>query len=229
MKLSILQRHIILLLSCFLSVTYNFAQEHDGGFLIGAEVYKELNNSWQVYLKEELRLKGCGSEFDQFASKLNADYSFFQKRFKVGASFYYTIKNSGEKALIYNRFRGNLNFSYSEQIKNFKIELRTRWQNTFFTAIEDKPRNPEMYLRHRLQLSYKLAEKPVEFQLSTEAFQRLNHPDRNIIDKFRTIFGVEYSITPKHELYFYVRADNDVFVKNRNNIYYLGAVYRFKH
>ena len=111
---------------------------------------------------------------------------------------------------------------------DWKIAYRAMVQATFRDERRGDYRfNPKTYMRNRLQVTWSVPHQPVKLYLSEEFWWRLYKPGDNIIDNLRSTVGVEYSINKHHTLDFYLRSDNEIQVKNPDNVLSIGVGYKF--
>lgn len=205
-----------------------YSQTTDFGAVLGIDYTKKINSAWNFSLEGEGRFNQNFTAYDRLKVGTGFDFSFLKDRLKAAASFNYMLKN--EMAYFENRYRFNLALTYAEKIRQFKISYRLRAQTTLYEENHADHRfNPKTYLRNRLELSYDFFAKPVKIYASTEFFLRLYNPDGNFIDNFRTIVGVNYRFDRNSSISVFLRADNEIQVKNPANVYYLGVSYHFKH
>ncbi len=219
-------KRFIIIVACLFAWLAPFAQTTDFGGILGVEATKKLS-AFGLSAGAEGRFNHNFTNFSRLKLEAGADYTFFQKRFKVGTSFNYIYRDKTE--YYESMYKLNLNLSYNEKIKQFKIGYRARFQFDFYdnrTAYHKL--NPKIYMRNRVECEYSFFSKPLKIALSEEFFWRLNHPSKKIIDALRTIISLNYRIDKTNSLTFFLRADNEVQVSNPENIYYIGIVYHFK-
>ena len=72
-----------------------------------------------------------------------------------------------------------------------------------------------------------LPQTRLKLHASEEFWWRLYKPGDNIIDQLRSVIGLEYKINKHHTLDFFLRSDNEVQVKNPENVLYVGVAYTF--
>lgn len=217
---------------CILLLLFVFAgnlsaQTTDFGLVVGAGYSGKIVKGLGYSVEGEVKTCNNFIGFNRFKADAGIDYSFLKKRLKVGAEFDYILKN--QEDFLENRYRVSGVLTYAERIKNFKISYRAKFQSTFFDDNHSYNKfNPKNYIRNRLQIEYKFFSKPISIYASTEFFLRLYKYDARFIDNWRTIVGVTYRIDKNNSIDFYLRADNEVQVKNRANEFYLGVGYNFK-
>ena len=213
-------------LVCLFACTLQ-AQTTDFGAIVGAGYSGKIVKGFGYSVEGEVKTSGNFTEFNRFKASAGLGYSFWKSRFKVSADFDYILKN--REIYMENRYRVSGGLTYSEKIRSFKLSLRSKYQASFYdeSRVEHKF-NPKTYVRNRFEISYSFFSKPVKLYASTEMFIRLYKKDARFIDEMRTVVGVNYRINKNNSLDFYLRSDNEVQVKNPENIYYIGVGYSFK-
>ena len=203
-------------------------QTHEAGAIIGVEYEKKVLKGLHFGLDGQLRFNQNFTNFDRLRIGAGLDYSFWKKRLKVGAAGFYLLGDKGNYFEHRGRIQGTL--AYTERIQQFKIGVRARVQSTFYDERRgDHKFNPKTYFRGRLQFEYDFFGKPLKIFASTEFFLRLYKKDNCFIDNFRTIAGIEYRLTQGSSLTFSFRSENEIQMKNPENIYYFCIGYNFKH
>ena len=203
------------------------AQTTDFGAIVGAGYSGKIVKGFGYSVEGEVKTSGNFIDFNRFKASAGLGYSFWKSRFKVSADFDYILKN--RQTYMENRYRVSGGLTYSEKIRSFKLSLRSKYQASFYDESRAEHKfNPKTYVRNRFEISYSFFSKPVKLYASTEMFIRLYKKDARFIDEMRTIVGVTYRLNKNNSLDFYLRADNEVQVKNPTNIYYIGVGYNFK-
>ena len=189
-----------------------YAQTTDFGAIVGAGYSGKIVKGLGYSAEAEVKTWGNFTEFN---------------RFKVSADFDYILKN--RETYLENRYRVSGGLTYSEKIRSFKLSLRAKYQASFYDESHAYHKyNPKTYIRSRFEITYSFFSKPLKLYASTEMFIRLYKKDARFIDEMRTVVGVTYRLDKNNSLDFYLRADNEVQVKNPANIYYIGVGYNFK-
>ena len=203
-------------------------QTHDVGAILSAEYEKKIVDEFRFGAEGLFQFNQKFTNFDQLRVGAGFDYSFWKKRFKIATMGYYILNDEG--SYFENRGRIQTSFSYTERIQQFRIGLRARVQSTFYDECHGEHKfNPKTYFRGRLQLEYEFFSKPVKMFASTEFYLRLYKKGDYFIDNFCTIVGCTYRLTQGSSLYFAFRSENDIQVKNPENVYYICIGYNFKH
>ncbi len=223
-------QHIIivlaLLINCFLLSFSAVAQSTDFGAIVDVGYSGKIVRNFKYSLEGEVKTCDNFTSLNNVKLVVGVNYSFWQKRLKASADLNYILKNEGN--YYENRFRYNVSFSISEKIRQFSVSCRARVQSTFYEETHtDHKFNPKTYFRNRLEVEYEFFSKPISLYASTEYFLRLYKPEQNFVDNWRTILGVNWRLNQNTSLDFYLRADNEVQVKDRANIYYLGVGVNF--
>lgn len=220
---------LFLLLFCLLVPVKLLAQQHDFGGLVNLEFEQKVAKGFDFNLEAEARFHHCFTAFNRLKIGTSFDYSFLKKkRLKIAIGANYMLYNDLGTAEHRGRIVGGL--SYTEKIKNFKLSYRVRVQSTFYDELRGEHKfNPKTYLRNRLQLAYHFKEKGMEIYASTEFFLRLYQKGNYFVDNFRTIVGWDYKLNQGNSIGIFFRVDNEIQVKNPENMYYFGLRYGFKN
>ena len=205
------------------------AQSYNGGSIIDLGFEQGIVKHFKFNLGMESRFDDWCTHFDRLKLNGEFDYSFLKKkRLKVSLAACYLLYNADGAPEHRGRVLGSL--TYTEKIQHFKISYRVRVQSTFYDErFKEVKHNPKTYLRNRLQFGYTWKEKGVSLHASTEFFLRLYEPQNCFIDNFRTVIGCDFKLNDKNSLGVYLRADNEIQVKNRENVFYLGIKYAFEN
>ena len=203
------------------------AQSFETGGLLGAEYEMKILKGWHWGAEAEARFDENFTHFDRFKVGVGTDYAFWHKRIKIGVGYNYLNYNKDDYFESRHRITGSLTFA--EKFGNWKLSYRATFQSTFRNNHRgDYTFNPKTYMRNRLAVSYKIPGKPLKIHASEEFWWRLYHPEHNIIDELRTVVGVEYAISKRHTLDFFLRSSNEVQVSYPRHILYIGVSYGFK-
>ena len=217
---------LVLILLCLPFVTKG--QTHEVGAIVGAEYEKKVAKGLHFGVDGQLRFNQNFTNFDRMRLGAGLDYTFWKKRLKVGVAGFYLLGD--EESYYEHRGRIQATVAYTERIQQFRIGVRARAQSTFYDERHGEHKfNPKTYFRGRLQLEYEFFSKPVKLFASTEFFLRLYKKNNYFIDDFRTIVGCSYKLSQGSSLTFAFRSENEIQVKNPENIYYFCIVYNFKH
>lgn len=221
-------RYIILCIAvCICGVAH--AQTFETGGVVGVEYDYKILKGWHVSAEGELRFDYNFTHYNRAKLAVGTDYTFWQKRMKVGASYSFLNYHDREDQLFDNRHRIKAFVSLAPKFGQWKVGWRVMAQTTFRDARRgDYPFNPKTYLRNRLSVSYAIPQTRLKLQLSEEFWWRLYKPGNNIIDQMRTVLGLQYAIDRHHTLDFYLRYDNEVQVRNPEHVLYFGVAYSFE-
>lgn len=205
------------------------AQMFATGGMVGADYELKILKGWHFNLEGEVRFDHNFTHYDRAKLGVGTDYTFWQKRMKVGVEYNFLNYHAREKQLFDNRHRIKGFVSIAPKFGAWKVGWRCMVQTTF----RDERRghykfNPKTYLRNRLSVAWSIPQTGLKLHCSEEFWWRLYKPGDNIVDQLRTIVGLEYSINKRHSLDFFVRSDNEIQVNNPENVLYLGISYSFK-
>ena len=221
-------RHIILGIAICLCACVR-AQTFTTGGVVGAEYELKILKGWHLSAEGELRFDCHFTHYDRAKLAVGTDYTFWQKRMKVGASYSFLNYHDREDQLFDNRHRVKAFVTFAPKFGQWKVGWRVMAQTTFRDERRgDYKFNPKTYLRNRLSVSYAIPQSKLKLRLSEEFWWRLYKPGDNIIDQLRTVAGLQYSINKRHTLDFYLRSDNEIQVDNPENVLYVGVAYSFK-
>ncbi len=218
-------RQLLLILLIGLSATYLKAQTFETGGLVGMEYDAKILKGWHFDAETQVRFDHNFTHYDRWKLTVGTNYTFWQKRIKIGAAYSFMNYQSDEGIFDFrHRITGSL--TLSQKFGIVKLSYRAAFQSTF----RDESRgsytfNPKTYMRNRLQGTFSIPGKPVKLYVSEEFWWRLYHPGKNIIDELRTTLGVKYIIKKHHTLDFFLRLSDEVQVKNPEHTLMVGFNY----
>lgn len=222
------RRHSILFLLVLLACRGTYAQKFETGGVAGVEYSYKILKGWHVDLEGELRFDHNFTHYDRAKVGVGTDYTFWKKRIKIGVAYNFLNYHDRDDQLFDNRHRVKGFLTVAPKFGDWKIAYRAMVQATFRDERRGDYRfNPKTYMRNRLQVTWSVPHQPVKLYLSEEFWWRIYKPGDNIIDNLRSVVGVEYSINKHHVLDFYLRSDNEIQVKNPENVLYIGIGYKF--
>lgn len=202
-------------------------QEADLGAMFEAKVTKSLSQRWEVGLEEELRLQNNLTQYDRSVTSATVEYAILPKRLKAGALYsFLNVYNNDH--LYQNRHRYALMLRARQEIGNIRLSLRVRYQSTYKQEVSKTYKiNPENYLRTKLEIAYKMRRSRWEPSLSGELFYTLNDPYRNVVDRIRTEFVLDYRLDRRQYLAGVVRVDIPIQDKEPQTVVKFGLSYKF--
>ena len=204
------------------------AQTFTTGGVAGVEYSYKILKGWHVELEGELRFDHNFTHYDRAKVGVGTDYTFWKKRIKVGVAYNFLNYHDRDDQLFDNRHRVKGFLTVAPKFGDWKIAYRAMVQATFRDERRGDYRfNPKTYMRNRLQVTWSVPHQPVKLYFSEEFWWRLYKPGDNIIDHLRSTVGLEYSINKHHTLDFYLRSDNEIQVKNPDNVLSIGVGYKF--
>ena len=120
--------------------------------------------------------------------------------------------------------------TYTEEYRRFKFQLRSKAIGTFFDERTGEHRvNPRIYWRNRFKVTYQRPNSRFRYALSTELFWLLNDPKNGGVDNLRTVLSMDYRLTRRHYLSAFARMDNDLWVKEPVDRFYIGLTFKAKY
>ena len=201
----------------------------DFGGIVSAEVEAALGGPWGVSAEEELRFNNNFSQFDRWLNSVGVDYSCLHTRMNIGLIADY-IRRYNERGYYENRGRLGLQVTYTEEWRRFKFQVRSKAIGTFFDERTGEHRvNPRLYWRNRLKVIYQPMNSRWKYALSTELFWLTNDPKKGGIDNLRTVLSVDYRLSRRYYLSAFARMDNDLWVTEPVDRFYLGLTLKGKY
>jgi len=224
-------KKLLLIVFVFASVAV-FAQSErttDFGGIVSAEGEVSLGGPWGLSVEEELRFDHNFTQFDRWLNSVGVDYTCLHNRMNIGLTGDY-IRRRNDRGYYENRGRLGLQVTYTEEYRRFKFQVRSKAIGTFFDERTGEHRvNPRIYWRNRFKVTYQRPNSRFRYALSTELFWLLNDPKNGGVDNLRTVFSVDYRLTRRHYLSAFARMDNDLWVKEPVDRFYIGLTFKAKY
>ena len=228
MNYELIRKCLIVIVLLFVCVCAS-AQTFSTGGVIGADYELKILKGWHFTVEGDLRFDYNFTHYNRAKLGVGTDYSFWRKRMKIGVEYSFLSYQDREDQLFDNRHRIKGFVSIAPKFGNWKVGWRCMAQTTFRDKRHGPYRfNPKTYLRNRLSVAWSIPQTDLKLHFSEEFWWRLYKPGDNIIDQLRTIVGLQYNISKRHALDFFVRSDNEIQVENPENVLYLGVAYSFK-
>ena len=202
-----------LLLIVFLLVSVGvYAQSErttDFGGIVSAEGEVALGGPWGLSVEEELRFDHDFTQFDRWLNSVGVDYTCLHNRMNIGLTGDY-IRRHNDRGYYENRGRLGLQVTYTEEYREHRV-------------------NPRIYWRNRFKVTYQRPNSRFRYALSTELFWLTNDPKNGGLDNLRTVLSVDYRLSRRHYLSAFVRMDNDLWVKEPVDRFYIGLTFKAKY
>jgi hypothetical protein len=173
------------------------AQKSDFGIWYEAEVEHKIIKGLRFDLETSIRT-------DQNASNIESLYLEPGLRYKINdfiavGIYYRFVEQKEGNDKYYPRHRWFLQLKGDLPIRRFTLEARYRLQEQFKTYIEDpEDEEPQWYQRLRLELDYDIKGIPLKPFINTEMYCMLFSPNEIVIEKWRSMAGLEYTFNKKH-------------------------------
>ena len=204
------------------------AQTFETGGVLGVGYELKIMKGWHLYAEGDVRFDANFTHYARGKVGVGTDYTFWKKRLKVGVEYDFLNYHDREDQLFDNRHRIKGFVTIAPKFGAWKVGWRCMAQTTFRDERRgDYKFNPKTYLRNRLSVAWSIPQTRLKLHLSEEFWWRLYKPGDNIIDQLRSVVGLEYKINKHHSLDFFLRSDNEVQVKNPENVLYVGVAYTF--
>ena len=184
----------------------------DFGGIVSAEAEAGLGGPWGMSAEEEFRFDHNFSQFDRWLNSVGVDYSCLHNRMNIGLTVDY-IRRHNDRGYYENRGRLGVQVNYTEEWRRFKFQVRSKAIGTFFDERTGEHRvNPRLYWRNRFKVTYQPMNSRWKYAFSTELF-----------------FSVDYRLSRRYYLSAFARMDNDLWVTEPVDRYYLGLTLKAKY
>lgn len=201
----------------------------DFGGIVSAEASADLGGPFSLSVEEELRFDHDFSQFDRWLNSVGVDYSCLHNRMNIGLTADY-IRRHNDRGYYENRGRLGLQVTYAEEYRHFKFQMRSKVIGTFFDERTGEHRvNPRIYWRNRFKVTYQPMNSRFRYALSTELFWLTNDPKKGGLDNLRTVLSIDYRLSKRYYLSLFARMDNDLWVSEPVDRYYLGLTLKAKY
>ena len=211
---------LILLLLVSVGVFAQSERTTDFGGIVSAEVEAGLGGPWGMSAEEELRFDHNFTQFDRWLNSVGVDYS-------LTADY---VRRHNDRGYYENRGRLGLQVTYTEEYRRFKFQVRSKAMATFFDERTGEHRvNPRLYWRNRFKVIYQPMNSRFKYALSTELFWLTNDPKKGGLDNLRTVLSVDYRLARRYTLSAFARMDNDLWVTEPVDRFYLGLTFKAKY
>ncbi len=173
-------------------------QTTDYGIWYEAKADKKIWKGLRADFETSIRTNENARNIEKFYFEPGLRYKFNDY---FNAGIYYRFIGQEEKDGKYHarhRWFAQIKAS-APSVARFTFGIRYRIQQQFMTYIEDpEDEDPQWYQRVRLELDYDIRGIPLRPYVKTETQLLLFDPNEYTVDKWRTMFGVEYTLNKKH-------------------------------
>ncbi len=221
---------ILLLLIGFMAAPAR--SQEDKETLLGAslalELEKDISTNLSAVFEEEVRLLTNGMGFDRTATSLGLDYSFLEKKAKIGGFYTFIYKYNNDQ-FFEPRHRFYLNLIYKENLDPFTIMWRGRAQATIRDESLGSFRiNPKYILKNKIEVAYTIFGSPIKPFISCDFYTLLNNPEESFqLTRLRYAGGINWRLNRTNSLEIYLRYDQNPDSRDANTAS-LGAAYKVK-
>lgn len=203
------------------------SRETDAGAFFAFELQKRLTRAFTLSVEEEIRLVSHSNPFDRNMLTVGADYAFFDRRLKVGASYCHIYLYNTDY-YYEHRHRYYAFLSYKQPLGDFTLTWRGRFQGTNRDEERGEYRiNPKYVLRNKLDLEYSIFGSPWTPFVSAEAANTLNDPRGNEIYRIRYQLGASLRLNRTDFIEFFLRF-NHYLVDKDPNLFGVGVSYKIR-
>jgi opacity protein-like surface antigen len=195
--MTMIKRGTVILFALLLSAIAA-GQTTDYGIWYEAKADKKIWKGLRADFETSIRTNENARNIEKFYFEPGLRYKFNDY---FNAGIYYRFIGQEEKDGKYHarhRWFAQIKAS-APSVARFTFGIRYRIQQQFMTYIEDpEDEDPQWYQRVRLELDYDIRGIPLRPYVKTETQLLLFDPNEYTVDKWRTMFGVEYTLNKKH-------------------------------
>jgi len=195
--MTMIKRGTVILFALLLSAIAA-GQTTDYGIWYEAKADKKIWQGLRADFETSIRTNENARNIEKFYFEPGLRYKFNDY---FNAGIYYRFIGQEEKDGKYHarhRWFAQIKAS-APSVARFTFGIRYRIQQQFMTYIEDpEDEDPQWYQRVRLELDYDIRGIPLRPYVKTETQLLLFDPNEYTVDKWRTMFGVEYTLNKKH-------------------------------
>jgi hypothetical protein len=197
MIMTMIKRGTVILFALLLSAIAA-GQTTDYGIWYEAKADKKIWKGLRADFETSIRTNENARNIEKFYFEPGLRYKFNDY---FNAGIYYRFIGQEEKDGKYHarhRWFAQIKVT-APSVARFTFGIRYRIQQQFMTYIEDpEDEDPQWYQRVRLELDYDIRGIPLRPYVKTETQLLLFDPNEYTVDKWRTMFGVEYTLNKKH-------------------------------
>ncbi len=222
-----MNRKLLLTFFVLLSCAGVAAQDTDYGIWYEAKAEKNIWKGLRLDLEASIRTNEKAANIEKFYLEPGLRYKFNDY---FNAGIYYRFIDQKEKDDKYHpRHRWFIQMKgTAPSMARFTLAVRYRIQQQFKTYIEDpEDEEPQWYQRIRFELDYDVRGVPLKPYINAEIHAQLFSPNELFADKWRSMIGIEYTLSKKHTFGIeYIYNDSRVTKPPYENI--LGLTYSVK-
>ncbi|MGE5348067.1 MAG: DUF2490 domain-containing protein [Actinomycetota bacterium] len=222
-----MNRKLLLTFFVLLSCAGVAAQDTDYGIWYEAKAEKNIWKGLRLDLEASIRTNEKAANIEKFYLEPGLRYKFNDY---FNAGIYYRFIDQKEKDDKYHpRHRWFIQMKgTAPSMARFTLAVRYRIQQQFKTYIEDpEDEEPQWYQRIRFELDYDVRGVPLKPYINAEIHAQLFSPNEFFADKWRSMIGIEYTLSKKHTFGIeYIYNDSRVTKPPYENI--LGLTYSVK-
>lgn len=192
-----IKKETVLLFALLLSAVAA-GQTPDYGIWYEAKADKKVWKGLRADFEASIRTNENARNIEKYYLEPGLRYKFNDY---LNAGIYYRYIGQKEKDGNYHaRHRWFVQMKASAPtVARFTFAVRYRIQQQFKTYIEDpEDEDAQWYQRVRFELNYDIKGIPLRPYVNAEMHMQLLDPNEYRVDKWRTMFGVEYTLNKKH-------------------------------
>lgn len=221
-----LKRGIIFLISVIVSMG-TMAETRDFTSNVEVGLSKKFFKRLELGLAEEVAFKDNSTSFDKFTTKTDISFTAVRRVFKFGVNYYLIGKMHKDDYVNFNhRFTGYTNLKFSAH--RFSFAWRSRYQKNYRPEKEEQKQWKD-YWRNRLLVSFKTPKIKLYPSVGVELFLRANDYKREPLyaSKLRYSAALKYEFDRSNSLKLEYQYDDEINVKNPQNVSNIGLSYHY--
>lgn len=186
-------RVIFILFGFFLATCQAvYSQSQDFALWEGFALKYELIDPLSVSVESSLRLNNNASQLKTAFTNVGFNYKVSSPvRLTAGYRFSLTLKQ--------NRHRFYSGISYRYKVKSIRTSFRARLRYQYTIVGNKRPRDPESYLRFKLQPKYDIKGSPFAIFVGADTWFNLTKPVYDF-DRYRLQIGLDYEVSKRNTL-----------------------------
>lgn len=175
-----------------------FSQTRDFGLWTGFEMQTKLGKRFELEFGLENRMENNLLQRDESFADLRLSY----RTGDIAAGVGYRLTNNYEEKKNYGiSHRLITQFRYRPDWKRFSFDYRIKYQSQYFNIYSSEDgKIPEIYIRNRLKVKYKIRKSDFEPSASYEYFYRLDQKGENRFERRRLTLSIEYEINKDNSI-----------------------------
>lgn len=201
------------------------AQRQDFKLHTGAKLGFNITKDLDAVFEIQERIKNNASQSDRLLFEPALRYKF-NKNWRIGALYRYTIKQDFEKQQE-SFHRSAVHVRYKYDILDFTLKYRSLLQYGFEDLVNVIGGDNKLVHRNMAELEYAIFGTKISPSVGFEIFHHINHPNGGILYQWRTSFGANYKINKQSSISLNFLYENEFNLTNTTDASILYISYSF--